>query len=146
MLGSNGPLTVGPALADLMAGHVAVAFDPLSSSLSFIRAGKLRALAVTTPKRAPWLDSVPTLEEAGVSGYEASTFVALLAPAATPRPIIDRLNTATLKALAGASVRDLFNQFATVVGGSTPEQLGAFLKEDLARWTKVISEAKVKPE
>lgn len=136
----------GPALADLMAGHVAVAFDPLSSSLAFVRAGKLRALAVTTAKRAPWIDSVPTLEEAGVRGYEASTFVALLAPAATPRPIIDRLNAATLKALAGTNVRDVFNQFATVVSGSTPEQLGAFLKDDLARWQKVIREAKVKPE
>jgi tripartite-type tricarboxylate transporter receptor subunit TctC len=136
----------GPALADLMAGHVAVSFDPLSSSLALIRSGKLRALAVTTPKRAPWLEAVPTLAEAGVSGYDASTFVALLAPAGTPRTIVDRLNGATAKALATNSVRELFNQFATVVSASTPEQLGAFLKEDLTRMQRIIKEAQLKPE
>lgn len=136
----------GPAMNDLVGGQVNSAFDPLSSSLSFAKSGKLRALAVTGDKRSPVLPEVPTMAEAGVQGYDASTFVALLAPAGTPRPIIDRLNAAANKALDSAAIRESFAQFATVPIGGTPEQLAEYIKQDLARWTKVISEANVKPE
>ena len=136
----------GPALTDLMGGQVEVAFDPLSSSINFIRSGKLRALAVTTGQRSPAMPEIPTLEEAGVPGYEASTYVALLAPAGTPRAIINKLNDAAQKALASAAIRDSFARFATVTSGGTPEQLGEFLKHDLAKWKRVIAEANVKAE
>ena len=136
----------GPALTDLMGGQVDVAFDPLSSAINFIKSGKLRGLAVTTDRRSPAMPDIPTLEEAGVQGYEASTFVALLAPAGTPRPIVNRLNEAALKALGATAIRESFAQFATVPTGGTPEQLGEFLRQDLAKWKKVIAASNVKPE
>lgn len=136
----------GPAMTDLVSGQVNAAFDPLSSSLTFAKSGKLRALAVTGDRRSPALPDAPTMSEAGVTGYDASTFVALLAPAGTPAAIITRLNAAANKALDSAALKESFAQFATETIGGQPEQLGEYIKHDLARWTRVIKEANVKPE
>jgi tripartite-type tricarboxylate transporter receptor subunit TctC len=136
----------GPEMIDLVSGTVNCSFDPLSSSLANIQAGKLRPLAVTTLTRAPSLPDVPTLDEAGVKGYEASTWVALLAPAGTPRAIIDKLNAATRNALTEAAVKESFAKFATTPLGGTPEELTAFLKDDYAKWSRVIKQANIKSE
>jgi len=133
----------GPSMADLVAGQTMVAFDPLSSCLPLVQAGKLRALAVTTPQRAPALPDVPTMDEAGVKGYEASTYVALLAPAGTPKAVIDKLNAVVAEGLRSEDVKSSFAQFATVPLGGTPEQLSDYLKNDLAKWAKVIKQAHI---
>ncbi len=136
----------GPAMTDLLGGQVQMAFDPLSSSLPFIKQGKLRAIAVTTDTRSPSAPDIPTLDEVGVKGYEASTYVALLAPAGTPPEVIEKLNIASRKALATPAMTESFAQYATVPTGGSPEQLSAYIKRDLDRWTKVIKEANIKPE
>lgn len=136
----------GPAMTDLLGGQVQMAFDPLSSSLPFIKQGKLRAIAVTTETRSPSAPDIPTLDEVGVKGYEASTYVALLAPAGTPPEVIEKLNIASRKALATPAMTESFAQYATVPTGGSPEQLSAYIKRDLDRWTKVIKEANIKPE
>jgi len=136
----------GPAMTDLLGGQVQMAFDPLSSSLPFIKQGKLRAIAVTTDTRSPSAPDIPTLDEVGVKGYEASTYVALLAPAGTPPEVIEKLNISSRKALATPAMIESFAQYATVPTGGSPEQLSAYIKRDLDRWTKVIKEANIKPE
>ena len=136
----------GPAMTDLLGGQVQMAFDPLSSSLPFIKQGKLLAIAVTTDTRSPSAPDIPTLDEVGVKGYEASTYVALLAPAGTPPEVIEKLNIASRKALATPAMTESFAQYATVPTGGSPEQLSAYIKRDLDRWTKVIKEANIKPE
>ena len=136
----------GPAMTDLLGGQVQMAFDPLSSSLPFIKQGKLRAIAVTTEARSPSAPDIPTLDEVGVKGYEASTYVALLAPAGTPPEVIEKLNIASRKALATPAMSESFAQYATVITGGSPEQLSAYIKRDLDRWTRVIKEANIKPE
>ena len=136
----------GPAMTDLLGGQVQMAFDPLSSSLPFIKQGKLRAIAVTTDTRSPSAPDIPTLDEVGVKGYEASTYVALLAPAGTPPEVIEKLNISSRKALATTAMIESFAQYATVPTGGSPEQLSAYIKRDLDRWTKVIKEANIKPE
>lgn len=136
----------GPAMTDLLGGQVQMAFDPLSSSLPFIKQGKLRAIAVTTDTRSPSAPDIPTLDEVGVKGYEASTYVALLAPAGTPPEVIEKLNISSRKALATPAMTESFAQYATVPTGGSPEQLSAYIKRDLDRWTKVIKEANIKPE
>jgi tripartite-type tricarboxylate transporter receptor subunit TctC len=136
----------GPAMTDLVGGQVLVAFDPLSSALPFIKSGKLRALAVTTEKRAPAAPEVPTLNESGVPGYEASTYAALFAPAGTPKPIIAKLNGVAGKALESPVMRESFAQFATVPLGGSPENLAAYIRRDLEKWTKVIKESNIKVE
>jgi tripartite-type tricarboxylate transporter receptor subunit TctC len=133
----------GPSMADLVAGQTMVAFDPLSSCLPLVQSGRLRALAVTTPQRAPSLPAVPTMDEAGVKGYEASTYVALLAPAGTPQAVIDKLNAVVGEGLRSEEVKASFAQFATVPLGGTPQQLSDYLKNDLAKWAKVIGQAHI---
>ena len=136
----------GPEMIDLVGGHVDCAFDPLSSSIQYIRSGKLRAIGITTDKRSTILPELPTLDESGVKGYEASTYVALLAPAGTPRAVIDKLNAATLSTLGTQVVTDTFAQFATAPLSGTPEQLGTFLTQDLAKWNRVIKQSHIKAE
>lgn len=133
----------GPSMAGLVAGQTAVAFDPLSSCLPLVKTGKLRALAVTTQRRAPSLPDVPTMDQAGLKGYEASTYVALLAPAGTPQPVIDKLNTVVAEGLRSEDVKSSFAQFATVPLGGTSAELSAYLKNDLEKWAKVIRQAHI---
>ncbi len=136
----------GPALVDLMGGQVDLMFDQMSSSASYIRSGKLRALAVTSEKRAAIFPDVPTVAESGVPGFEASTFTGLVVPTGTPHDIINKLNAATVKVLARAAVKDRFASFGAEAFSSTPEQLGAFIKQDFAKWTKVVKDANVHVE
>jgi tripartite-type tricarboxylate transporter receptor subunit TctC len=134
----------GPALVELMGGQVDLHFDQLSSSAPYIQAKRLRALAVTTEKRAPIYPDIPTLAEAGVPGFEASTFTGLVVPAKTPLDVIARLHAATVKVLARPAVKERFASFGADAFSSTPEQLGAFIQKDFAKWTKVVKDANVR--
>ena len=136
----------GPALTDAMAGVIDAQIDQVTSAISFIRAGKVRAIAVTTATRAAMLPDVPTLAESGAPGFDASTVTAILAPAATPRAVITQLNLALSKILSTAPVRDRFATLGADASPSTPEQLNAHIREDLARWKKVVQESNIKPE
>lgn len=136
----------GPALGDLVAGHVFAHVDQISSALPFIQSGRIRAIAVTTAKRAAALPAVPTLAESGVPGFDASTVTGILAPAAVPREAAARLNAALIKVLGSAAVRERFSALGAEVQPSTGEELGAFIREDLAQWVKVVKQAGIKVE
>jgi tripartite-type tricarboxylate transporter receptor subunit TctC len=136
----------GQALIDLIAGHLDAHVDQISSALPYVKAGRARAIAVTTARRSSQLPSVPTLAEAGVPGFDASTVTGILAPAATPREIVARLNAALVKVLAAAAVRERFATLGAEVQPSTTEELAAFIREDLAKWVKVVKQAGIKVE
>ena len=136
----------GPALMDLVAGHMFAHVDQISSALPFIKAQRIRAIAVTTAKRAAALPEVPTLAESGVPGFDASTVTGILAPAATPREVITRLNDTLTKVLATAAVRERFTALGAEVQPSSSEELGKFIREDLALWIKVVKQAGIKVE
>lgn len=133
----------GPALNDVIGNQVPIMFDNLPSSSSHIKAGTLRALAVTTAERAPSFPDVPTIAESGIPGYETYTWNALFAPANTPQPVIARLNESANKALADPAVQKRMEEFSARIVGSTPEELGAHVKAELAKWTPVVRDANV---
>ncbi|ACP26565.1 conserved hypothetical protein [Sinorhizobium fredii NGR234] len=133
----------GPALNDVIGNQVPIMFDNLPSSSSHIKAGTLRALAVTTAERAPSFPDVPTIAESGIPGYETYTWNALFAPADTPQPVIARLNEAANKALADPAVKKRMGEFSAKIVGSTPEELAAHVKAELAKWTPVVRDANV---
>ena len=128
----------GPALVDLISGQVHFMFPNLVNSLPHIAAGRLRALAVTGAKRATAAPHIPTLIEAGVPGYTVMSWYGMLAPAGTPQAIISRLNGELVKVLRSPDVKErLAAQGADPAGGS-PEEFLAFLKEEIAKWGKVV--------
>ena len=134
----------GPAMIDLISGQVDCHFDQTTSSMNFIRSGKVRALAVTTARRSNSLPDIPTLDEAGVPGFDASTYTGLVFPAGTPRNVVARLNAALNKTLAQKLVRDQFAGFGGEAFASTPEQFAKLIRDDVARWQKVIGETGIK--
>jgi tripartite-type tricarboxylate transporter receptor subunit TctC len=136
----------GPALVDLIAGHLDVHVDQISSALPYIQANRARPIAVTTNKRSSQLPNVPTLAESGVPGFDASTVTGILAPAATSREIVQRLNATLVKVLASAAVKERFATLGAEVQPSTSEELGAWMREDLAKWVKVVKQAGIKVE
>jgi len=128
-------------LTDLVSGQIQVAIDNMPPYLPQVRAGKIRALAVTTAKRSRAVPDLPTIAEAGVPGYEAAAWFGLLAPAGTPRDIVDKLAEETAKILGMPDVREkLAAQGAEPVGNS-PEAFGAFVRAEIAKWAKVIKES-----
>jgi tripartite-type tricarboxylate transporter receptor subunit TctC len=137
---------LGPALIDLMGGHVQVAISTLASALPQLKARKMRALAVTTAKRSSFFPEVPTMSEGGVAGYEFSTWYGLLVPAATPRPVVDRLNQAAAKALASAALKESFAAQGLEAAPGTPEEFGAYLRSEVAKWGKVVKQSGAKVE
>ena len=136
----------GPALVDLVAGHVYSHVDQISSALPYIHAGRIRAIAVTTAKRAAALPDLPTLAESGVPGFDASTVTGILAPAKTSREILQRLNGALGQVLAQATVKERFSTLGAEVQPSSGEELAAWIREDLAVWVKVVKQAGIKVE
>lgn len=128
----------GPALADLLGGQVSVMFDNLTSSIGHIRSGKLRALAITTATRYPALPDLPTMQEAGVAGYEASAWFGIVAPKATPKEIVNRLNSEVNKALALPDVKEKLLQQGAIAAPGSPEQFGAFIQSEIAKWARVV--------
>ena len=136
----------GPALVDLVAGHVYGHVDQISSALPYIKADRIRAIAVTTAKRAAALPGVPTLAESGVPGFDASTVTGLLAPAATPRDIVARLNAVLVKILATPAMKERFAAVGAEVQSSSSDELAAYIRSDLAQWLKVVKQAGIKLE
>lgn len=136
----------GPAVTDLIAGHMLVMMPNMLSAQSHIRSGRLRALGVTGSGRAPGAEDIPTIAEAGVPGYEAVQWYGMLAPAGTPRDIISKLHTGVARALEHPDVRKrLMNDGAEPVG-SSPEAFAAYLRAETVKWAQVIRAAGIKPE
>ena len=128
----------GPAMIDLVAGNIQLIFATAASALPQIKAGKVKGIAVTTIKRSQLVPGLPTISEAGLKGFDANNWYGLLAPAKTPRPIIDRLNAETTKILNLPDIKSfLFNQGLDVAPG-TPEQFAAYIKSERAKWAKVV--------
>jgi len=134
----------GPAGVDLMAGQVDLLFDQLSSSVGPLKSGRIRALAVTSAARTAIFPDIPTMKEAGVADFEVTNITGVLAPAGTPAEIITRLNAAILKVLGSASVKERFAGLALEPAPSSPDQFSAYIKEDFARWNKVVKDANIK--
>lgn len=135
-----------PAVTDLVAGQVTMTFGNLTTIIPFAKAGRLRALAVTSAKRSPQLPEMPTMAEAGVPGFEASTWNGLIAPAATPKEIVAKLNADIVKVLAMPDMKEKLavNGFEPV--GDTSAQFQAFITAEIERWSKVVRTANIKPE
>ena len=134
------------ATTDLIAGVVESSFAGVTNVLPHLPTGKLRALAVTTAKRAPQLPEVPTLQEAGIAGYDASNWLALLAPAGTPREIVQRLNSEIVKLMALPDVQKALFDAGVQVSLSSPETLTKLMQEESAKWGKVVKDAGIRLE
>ena len=128
----------GPALNDLLAGHVTMAIDNMPAFLPQVKAGKLRAIAVASPKRASAAPDIPTFDEAGLKGYTVSAWKGLMAPAATPPAIIQRLHAAAVKVLADPEIRSRMIAMGAEPVGDTPEQFGKTLREESASWATLV--------
>jgi len=135
-----------PVYADLMAGLVSIYFAVPASGVPYVKSGKLRAIAVTSTKRASLLPTVPTMAEAGLAGYDISSFYALLVPAGTPREIVNRLAEATAKAVASPDLREKIVNAGSEPVSSTPEELLQIVKESAAKFDRIIKAANIKPE
>ena len=135
-----------PAITDLVGGQIQVLFDPFSSIYPLVAAGKIRALAVTTEKRAAAAPQLPTVAEQGYAGFDVSSWQGIVVPAGTPKPVIQRLHRGLVTVMASPEVKDKFAQYSAFATASTPEQFAAYIKEELIRWQKVAQLAGVKPE
>lgn len=135
-----------PAVTDLIGGQVGVMFDNIPNVVQHIKAGKLRALAVSTPSRSPHVPDLPTVSESGVPGYEVDVWFGFAAPAGVPQPIIDKINAEIVKTLHSADVKEKFTAQGVDVIGSTPAQFASYLRDQSAKWAKVVRDAGVIPE
>jgi tripartite-type tricarboxylate transporter receptor subunit TctC len=136
----------GEARNDVMGGHVQMMFDAVTAMKSIIEAGQVRALATTGLTRSAVLPDVPTLNEAGVPGYEATIWLGIMAPKGTPKEIVDRLNAEIAKIIAKPAVKEAWAKQGAVPMTMTPTEFGAFLTNDIAKWAKVIDKAGLKPQ
>ena len=134
------------ALTDLLSGQVQVMFSSAVAMLPQVKAGKLRAIAMTGAKRASAIPDIPTVAEAGVPGYETGSWYGIVAPARTPRPIIERLGREIAAITKSAEISDRLTNEAVIPVGSTPEEFDAHIRRELARWEKVIRAAKLTPD
>lgn len=135
-----------PAITDLIGGQVDVMIDPIASSAPHVKSGKLRALAVSTAARTPLAPDLPTLAEAGIPGYDFSAWFLLIAPAATPEPIVAKLNAAVAQALAAPDVRERFATLGAEPERGSPAEIAAFLGGEIRRMAKVARDAGMKAE
>jgi len=136
----------GPALTDLLGGHIPMAFAPIPASHANVSAGTLRALAVTSTTRSNLLPDVPTMAEAGLPGFDASLYYGLVAPAGTPRPVIDKLNKQLQAALASSEVKKQLGLDGTEITPGTPEDYAAFIDKDEKKWSQLVKASGVEPE
>ena len=135
-----------PALQDVIAGRLDLIFDNITPALPHVKSGSARGLAVTTDKRVTAAADLPTIAEAGVPGFDVSSWFAFFVPAKTPSAIIKKMNEGTIAALAHPMVKERLEQFGAALVGSTPNELAAFLKSEMDKWGPVIREAKIKIE
>ena len=136
----------GPALLAQVSGEVQLGFNNMLAVLPHVQSGRLKPLAVTSVKRAPTAPKVPTLAEAGVPGYDASSWNGIFAPAKTPRPIIDKIHVEVVKILRLPDVRERLVAVGSDPVGSTPDEFSAHVKAELARWGKVIRDNNIRSE
>jgi tripartite-type tricarboxylate transporter receptor subunit TctC len=133
-------------LTAVLSGEVPVSFLPISPALPHIKSGKLRALAVSRAQRVAVAPELPTMVEAGLPGYEASSWYGLLVPVKTPAEIVARLNAESQKVLAQPDLKAQFANTDLEVGGSTPEQFGALIRKDIEKWGKIVRTVGLKPD
>ena len=136
----------GPALTDLLGGHIPMAFAPIPASHANVAAGTLRALAVTSLTRSGLLPQVPTMMEAGLPGFDASLYYGLAAPVGTPQPIIDKLNKALRDALASDEVKKQLGNDGTEITPGTPADYAALIDKDEKKWSGLVKASGVEPE
>ena len=136
----------GPAQTDTIGGVTQMLFGSVATTLPFVKSGRLRALAVTTPKRIPAAPDVPTVAEAGVPGYDVILWHGLIAPKGVPAPIVAQLNKAANEVLKAKEMEERLSSDGVSPAGGTPEQFGKQIKSDIARWATVIKQANVKIE
>jgi tripartite-type tricarboxylate transporter receptor subunit TctC len=136
----------GPGLVALLSGEVSLYFGNVPTVIRQARAGKLRAIATTGPKRTPVAPDIPTVAESGVPGYEVTTFYGMSAPARTPRAVLDRLHSETVRVLNAEDVRERLRGLGADPVGNTQEQYTAFIQNEIAKWGKVIKAAGIKAE
>ena len=134
------------SVPELLSGQVALLFDNIMTVQPHIRAGRLKALGISTPVRSALMPEVPTISEAGVPGFESLTWFGIFAPAGTPAAIVERLNAEINKAIAEAVMRERFAQLGFEASGGTPAQFAAMMRSDTQQWAKVMREANVKAE
>ena len=135
-----------PAVTDMLAGEVQVMFDNTPNVLPQVRAGKLKALAVSSKTRSSQAPEVPTVDESGVAGYDVNVWFGVLTVAGTPREIVQRLNADVVRILTSAEVKERFAKMGVDVVAGTPEQFGQFLRSEVARWAKVVHDAGIKAD
>ena len=135
-----------PALADLVGGQIQFMLENIPGTLPFVKAGKLRALAVTDIKRSPLLPDLPTLDEAGLKGYELVGWNGMFVPAGTPATIVNKLHGGVVAALALPDVKERLAILGADGVGDTPQHFAAFIKADIVKWAKVVKAAGIKVE
>jgi tripartite-type tricarboxylate transporter receptor subunit TctC len=136
----------GPSIVDLMAGQVQYTFDTPAATLKQVQAGNLKAIAVATPERLANAPSVPTMSEAGLPGFVGGTWFGLLAPARTPKAIIDKLHDAAVASLNSPELRKAFEERDIIPGGDTPEAFGRFIQSEVAKWRALATKIGIHPE
>ena len=136
----------GQALTDLLAGQVDLLFAPSQTVIQHVRAGKLRALATTGARRTATLPDLPTVAESGLPGYEALGWFGVLAPAATPRPIVEQLSADANRVLADPDVRSRMIAIGADPRGNTPEEFARFIRDDQAKWAQLMRDAGIRPD
>ena len=134
------------AMPDLLSGQVPVMFMFQTAALPQVRAGKLRALAVSTAQRSPFAPELPTVAEAGVPGYEFSGWFGIFAPAATPKEIVNKIAAASVKAVQSPDLRERLSQQGFMAVASGPEQFAAFFRGEVAKWARVVKEGGLQPQ
>jgi tripartite-type tricarboxylate transporter receptor subunit TctC len=136
----------GPAMTDLMAGHVDMLFASALESVGFVKSGKLKAMAVTGKTRLPMLPEVPTVAESGYPGFDSGSWVAMLAPAGTPQAIVDKVSADVREAVNAADIKQTLSAQGAIPHATTPAELGALIDTDRRRYTKLIDERGIKVE
>ena len=135
-----------PAITDLIGNQVQAMFDNLPNVIQHVKAGRLRALAITTAKRSSGLPEVPTVDEAGVPGYQVAVWFGVVAPAATPKDAVAKLNAEINRVLALAEVKERFSQSGIEIVGGAPEVFDRHIREQVATWAKVVKDANIKSD
>lgn len=135
-----------PAMTDLLSGHVNWMIDPLATALPHVKAGKLRALAITTGQRSPLAPDIPTMQEAGIKGYDFSSWFLLLGPQGIPAPVVKRINEDVAAVLKEEAVRRRFAELGAEAGSGTPQSINAFLGQEIQRYGALVKQAGMKVE
>jgi len=134
-----------PAMTDLISGQIDFMFTPAPNAIAFVKSGKIRGIAVTSLKRSSALPELPTMDESGLKGFELLGWIVLLGPSGTPREIVDRLNAEINKMLAG-DIRPRLTELGLDAVGGTPEQFAAFIRQDIAKYVKIVKVAGIPPQ